>query len=86
MARKKREPKKVALIDADILLYQAACAVEKEIDWGNDMWTLHSDAREGKMMMDNIRVAVRVRPPLEHERNCNSFEKLQVDHDQKLVK
>lgn len=37
-------------------------------------------------MMDNIRVAVRVRPPLEHERNCNSFEKLQVDHDQKLVK
>jgi hypothetical protein len=41
---------------------------------------------KGKMMMDNIRVAVRVRPPLEHERNCNSFEKLQVDHDQKLVK
>lgn len=52
MARKKKEPKKVALIDADILLYQAACAVEKEIDWGSDMWTLHSDAREGKMMMD----------------------------------
>jgi hypothetical protein len=33
------------------------------------------------MMMDNIRVAVRVRPPLEHERNSNSFDKLQVDHD-----
>jgi len=31
---------------------------------------------KGKMIMDNIRVAVRVRPPLEHERNCNSFEKL----------
>lgn len=37
-------------------------------------------------MMDNIRVAVRVRPPLDNERNSNSFDKLQVDHDQKLVK
>lgn len=50
MSVKKR--KTVALIDGDIFLYQAACAVEKEIDWGNDMWTLHSDAREAKMMFD----------------------------------
>ena len=32
-----------------------------------------------KMMLDNIRVAVRVRPPLDSERNSNTFDKLQVD-------
>jgi hypothetical protein len=39
------------------------------------------------MMMDNIRVAVRVRPPLDPElQSGNTFDKLQVDHDKKLVK
>ena len=41
-----------ALIDADILLYQTAAAVEKPIDWGNDMWTLHSDVQEATQMFD----------------------------------
>jgi DNA polymerase-1 len=41
-----------ALIDADILLYQTSSAVEKAIDWGGDMWTLHSDAHEAKQMFD----------------------------------
>lgn len=41
-----------ALIDADILLYQTVSAVEKPIDWGNDMWTLHSDIREAKQIFD----------------------------------
>ena len=37
--------------------------------------------------MDNIRVAVRVRPPLEHEKQAgNTFEKMQVDHDNKNVR
>ena len=35
-------------IDADSLLYKAAFASEKEIDWGNDMWTLTSDLRDAK--------------------------------------
>ena len=52
MASKKPTRKTVALIDADIVLYQSACTVEQEIDWGNDWWTLHSDAREGKMVLD----------------------------------
>ena len=32
------------LIDADMYLYQAAQACEVETDWGDDKWTLHSDA------------------------------------------
>lgn len=30
-----------ALIDADVLAYQAAAAAEKPVDWGGGMWTLH---------------------------------------------
>ena len=30
-----------ALIDADVLAYQAAAAAEKPVDWGDGMWTLH---------------------------------------------
>jgi DNA polymerase-1 len=41
-----------ALIDADILLYQTSATVEKPIDWGNDVWTLHSDVAEAKQMFD----------------------------------
>jgi DNA polymerase-1 len=52
--RRKRVKKKPihALIDADILLYQTSSAVEKAIDWGGDLWTLHSDANEAKQMFD----------------------------------
>jgi len=36
---------------------------------------------------DNIRVAVRIRPPLEHEiQDGNSFEKLNVDQKNSLIK
>ena len=31
-----------ALIDADVLAYQAAAAGEKPINWGDGLWTLHS--------------------------------------------
>lgn len=31
-----------ALIDADVLAYQAAAAGEKGVDWGDGLWTLHS--------------------------------------------
>jgi DNA polymerase-1 len=50
--KKVKKVKKIALIDADILLYQSACTVEQEIDWGGDWWTLHSDVREAKMVFD----------------------------------
>lgn len=31
-----------ALIDADVLAYQAAAAGEKAVNWGDGLWTLHS--------------------------------------------
>lgn len=34
-------PTKVALIDADILVYQATVIAEQPYDWGDGMWTLH---------------------------------------------
>lgn len=41
-----------ALIDADIMLYQACSVVERATDWGDDWWTLHADANEAKQLFD----------------------------------
>lgn len=43
----------VALIDADILVYQVATQVERPIDWGDDLWTLHSDFGEAVSEMNS---------------------------------
>lgn len=51
-------PTKVALIDADILAYQAAVVCEQAYNWGDGMWTLHvfeTDALKAfTEMLDNI--------------------------------
>lgn len=40
--------KKIALIDADVLAYQAAVVSERPVKWGNDLWTLHSFESEAQ--------------------------------------
>ena len=46
------DEKRTLLIDGDILLYREASAVEVELDWGDDWWTLHGDAREAMERVD----------------------------------
>jgi DNA polymerase-1 len=41
------KPSRTLLIDGDITLYQIACKVEVATDWGEGMWTLHSDLKQG---------------------------------------
>jgi len=40
------------LIDGDIILYQVASQCEIATDWGNGMWTLHSDVNHGIPLFD----------------------------------
>ncbi len=40
--------KRTLLIDGDIVAYQHAAQVETPIHWGDDIWTLHADAKECK--------------------------------------
>lgn len=49
---------KTALIDADILAYQAAAFAETPIDWGEGLWTLHAFESEAEAkfvgLIDNV--------------------------------
>lgn len=40
------------LIDGDVVVYQATAAVEQEIDWGDDLWTLHSNMADAKFIIE----------------------------------
>lgn len=42
------------LFDADMIIYIACAACEKDIDWGNDLWTLHVDLSEVKDKIDEM--------------------------------
>ena len=44
--------KKTALIDGDIVLYEVSTSCEQAWDWGDDLWTLHSDFREARQKFD----------------------------------
>jgi DNA polymerase-1 len=41
-----------ALVDGDVVLYEITFASEEAWDWGNDLWTLHSDFRTAKQRFD----------------------------------
>jgi DNA polymerase-1 len=41
-----------ALIDGDILIHRISAAVEVPWQWDDDIWTLHSDARMAKHLLD----------------------------------
>ena len=44
--------KRTILIDGDIVLYEVTIASEYAVDWGDDMWTLHSDLKEASERFD----------------------------------
>lgn len=44
----------VLLLDADIFCFQIASSCEKEINWGDDLWTLHSDLGEAKARLHEV--------------------------------
>lgn len=47
-------PKTIALLDADVLAYQAAATVEKAIEWEDDIWTFSADLREATARVDSM--------------------------------
>jgi len=44
---------RVAVIDADIILYKACRVAEEEVNWGNDQWILWSDLQKVKIIIDD---------------------------------
>ena len=41
------------LLDADMLCFVSCSSVEREINWGDGLWTLHADAHEAEAQIDD---------------------------------
>lgn len=42
------------LIDGDMFAFRACSSCEREVDWGNDIWTLHVDLAEAKAKLVDL--------------------------------
>lgn len=40
------------LIDADMIIYEACSSCEREVDWGDGLWTVQGDAQAAKAQVD----------------------------------
>lgn len=43
----------VALLDGDLIAYRCAAAIEREFDWGDGLWTLHSELGDAQGVIRN---------------------------------
>lgn len=48
-----------ALIDGDILAYKHATSAEVEVEWSEDLWTLHADAAQAKAALADDIAAIK---------------------------
>ena len=44
--------KTTLLIDGDVALYQCCTSVEEVFDWGDDLWSIVSDVKEARQLLD----------------------------------
>lgn len=49
----KSKAERVILVDADMICYRACSSCEREIDWGDDKWSLHVDLNEAIQYLQN---------------------------------
>ena len=42
------------LVDADMIVFRATSTIETPINWYGDLWTLHADAAEAKVIVDDL--------------------------------
>ncbi len=61
------------LIDGDMFAFAACSSAEREIDWGNGIWTLHSDIEEAKGIFED-KVAVALHTAFESMKFSGNYE------------
>lgn len=59
----------ILLFDADMFVFEACSSVETEVQWEDELWTLHADAADAKAKVDDRIAAItdKVLNQLKHE-------------------